>query len=56
VAAAHKAVFRAGKAFAQRGAGQLAASCDTVRADIEGFRALVPLVQVGLAGAGAWQP
>ena len=47
VAAAHKAVFKAGRAFAQRGAAQLAANCDAVRADIEAFKGVVPLVQVG---------
>lgn len=46
VAVAHKAVYKAGRAFSNRGATQLAANCDAVRASIEEFKAMVPLVQV----------
>lgn len=47
VATAHKTVYKAGRAFNNRGATQLAANCDAVRANIEEFRNMVPLVQVG---------
>jgi hypothetical protein len=47
VATAHKTVYKAGRAFTNRGATQLAVNCDAVRANIEEFRAMVPLVQVG---------
>ncbi len=53
VATAHKVVYKAGRAFTNRGATQLAANCDAVRTNIEEFRAMVPLVQVGCMRAAA---
>ncbi|KAF8071068.1 Dnah1 [Scenedesmus sp. PABB004] len=45
VGAAFKTLFKMGKVFASRGLEQMAANADAVRAEVEEFRALVPLVQ-----------
>ena len=47
VASNVRTMHKTGKAFAQRGLTAYATNCDTVKAEIEDFQKVVPLLVVG---------
>lgn len=52
VASSVRTMHKTGKAFAQRGLQAYAANCDSIKADIEEFQKVVPLLVVSVTSEG----